>query len=169
MALPHHAQPMPVDSKQRRRVRAVECTFCSEDGSLVYSTALAWKGGGKRAWCLGQSMCCAPCLAGTTTARTLRGSTQTAPVAARSVHCAQHNACSVSLMCGCCYNVGRRNGMIRHRSCRGMCMGISLPLDRDRQSQYQHRATAATPRPGTLPPPCVSMLMRSRSRLFWPE
>ena len=40
-----------------------------------------------------------------------RGSTQTAPVAARSVHCPQHNACSVSIMCGCCYNVGRRNGM----------------------------------------------------------
>ena len=57
---------------------------------------------------------------------------------------------------------------IRHRSCRGMCMGISLPLDRDRQSQYQHRATAATPRPGTLPPPCVSMWMRSCSRLFGP-
>ena len=40
MALPHHAQPMPVDWKQRRRVRVVEYTLCSEDGSLVYSTCL---------------------------------------------------------------------------------------------------------------------------------
>ena len=167
MALPHHAQPMPVDWKQRRRVRVVECTLCSEDGSLVYSTCLER---GRKTGLVPRAehvLCSVP---GRHHNRTHPGgSTQTAPVASRSVHCAQHNACSVSIMCGCCYNVGRRNGMIRHRSCRGMCMGISLPLDRDRQSQYQHRATAATPRPGTLPPPCVSMLMRSRSRLFWPE
>ena len=109
LALPHHAQPMPVDWKQRRRVRVVEYTLCSEDGSLVYSTCL--ERGRKTGLVPRQSMCCAPCLAGTTTARTLRGSTQTAPVASRSVHCAQHNTCSVRIMCGCCYNVGRRNGM----------------------------------------------------------
>ena len=109
LALPHHAQPMPVDWKQRRRVRVVEYSLCSEDGSLVYSTCLER---GRKTGLVPRAehvLCSVP---GRHHNRTHPGgSTQTAPVASRSVHCAQHNACSVSIMCGCCYNVGRRNGM----------------------------------------------------------
>ena len=168
LALPHHAQPMPVDWKQRRRVRVVECTLCSEDGSLVYSTCLER---GRKTGLVPRAehvLCSVPG----------RHHNRTHPAWVNADSACGLTLCALcTAQCMLCQHhvwllLQRRSTKwhdIRHRSCRGMCMGISLPLDRDRQSQYQHRATAATPRPGTLPPPCVSMLMRSRSRLFWPE
>ena len=164
MALPHHAQPMPVDWKQRRRVRVIENTLCSEDGSLVYSTCLER---GRKTGLVPRAehvLCSVPG----------RHHNRTHPAWVNADSACGRTLCALcTAQCMLCQH--RVWLLLQRRSTKWHDSPPFLPghvnghQPRDRQSQHQHRATAATPRPGTLPPPCVSMLMRSRSRLFWPE